>query len=68
MPGYVDLQAYVAVGAQNLMRGVGSERSRPGRIGDPEEESKPMGAVGAPASTARVPEHREAVETARRGS
>jgi hypothetical protein len=67
-PGYVDLQAHVTVGAQNLKRGVGSVRSRPGRIGGPEEESKPMGAVGAPASTARVPENREVVKTAWRGS
>jgi hypothetical protein len=68
MPGSVDLQADVAVGAQNLRRGVGSFGNRPGRIGDPEEESKPMGAVGAPASAARIPENREVVETTRRGS
>jgi len=67
-PGCVDLQADVAVGAQNLKRGVGSARSRPGRNGDPEEESKPMGVVGASASTARFPEDREVVETTRRES
>jgi len=64
----VDLQAHVAVGAQNLKREVGSFGNRPGRTGDPEEGSKPMGDVGAPASAARVPENREVVETAWRGS
>jgi len=67
-PGSVDLHARVAVGAQNLKRGVGFERNRPGRIGDPEEESKPTGVVGAQASAARIPENREVVKTARRGS
>jgi hypothetical protein len=64
----VDLQADVAEGAENLTRGVGSFGNRPGRIGDPEEESKPMGAVDASASAARIPEDREVVETTRRES
>jgi len=68
MPGSVDLLADVAVGAQNLRRAVGSFGNRPGRNGDPEEESKPMGVVGAPASAARNPENREVVETTRRES
>jgi hypothetical protein len=64
----VDLHADAAVGAQNLTRGVGSERGRPGRIGDPEEESKSMGVVGAQVSAARKAEDREVVKTAWRVS
>jgi hypothetical protein len=64
----VDLQADAAVGARNLRRGAGSERNRPVRIGDPEEESKSTGAVGASASADREPENREVVETAWRRS
>jgi hypothetical protein len=64
----VDLQTDAAVGAKNLRRGAGSERSRPGRIGDPEEESKSMGVVGAQASMGRKPEDREVVKTAWRES
>jgi hypothetical protein len=67
-PGSVDLLADVAVGAQNLKRVVGSEGGRPGRTGGPEGESKLRGVVGAHASTARISEDREAVETAGRGS
>jgi hypothetical protein len=64
----VDLLADVAVGALNLRRVVGSAGGRPGRMGDPEGESKLMGVVVASAATVRAPEDREAVETARRGS
>jgi hypothetical protein len=64
----VDLRADVAEGAKNLKRVVGSLGSRRGRSVNPEEESNPMDAVGAPAPAVRVPEDREVVETARRGS
>jgi hypothetical protein len=68
MPGSVDLLADVAVGAQNLRRVVGSKGSRPGRMRDPEGESKLTGVDGASAPAARAPKDREAVETAWRES
>ena len=64
----MDLQADVAVGAMNLRRGAGSFGNRPGRIGDPEEESKSMGAVVAQAAADRMSEDREVVKTAGRES
>jgi hypothetical protein len=63
----VDLQADVAVGAPNPMRGAGAAQdSGRGVPVCPEAEPKSMGASGAAAPDGERTEHRVAVETARR--